>query len=60
LTIPVGLGGAVADMTAAYPDSGKPVTCRILIGNRVVRQTLSDDGFSDAACSTVLPAMQRR
>jgi Mycobacterium membrane protein len=60
LSMPVGLAGAVADMTAAYPDSGKPVTCRILIGDRVVRQTVSDDGFSDAACSTVVPAMQQK
>jgi len=60
LSIPVGLAGAVADMTAAYPDSGEPVTCRILIGDRVFRQTVSDDGFSDAACSMLVPAMQRK
>jgi hypothetical protein len=59
LSIPVGLGGAVADMTAAYPDSGKPLTCRILLGDKVIRQEISSDGFSDAACSTLVPAHQR-
>ncbi|HEX3612521.1 MAG TPA: MmpS family transport accessory protein [Sporichthyaceae bacterium] len=60
LSIPVGLAGAVADMTAAYPDSGQPVRCRILVNGKVVRETLSSDGYSDAACSTVVPAAKKR
>jgi hypothetical protein len=60
LSIPVGLAGAVADMTAAYPDSGQPLTCRILIGDKMVRQTQSSDGYSAAACSTVVPARERK
>jgi hypothetical protein len=63
VSIPVGLAGAVAYVTVANPSrDGRsvPLTCRILLGNKKVRQTTSVDGYSEVGCSTPLQPREQK
>jgi hypothetical protein len=59
VTIPVGLTAGDANVESGnaltgQPDGAPPLVCRIWVDGRLVAQRTSDDGFSDAACSTTL------
>jgi hypothetical protein len=62
VSLPVGLSGAAAFVTVANPGQGQPVplTCRILLGNKKVRQTTSSDGYTEVGCSTPIPPRERK
>jgi hypothetical protein len=59
LSLPVGPAGGVAFPSAANPDSGQSLTCRILIGRTKIRQTTSVNRYRKVSCSTVVPPLER-
>jgi len=59
VTIPVGLTAGNANVESGsavtgQPEGAPPLVCRIWVDGKLVAQRTSDDGFSDAACSTTL------
>jgi hypothetical protein len=60
VSIPVGVSGAAVSMTVD-PSQGQagPLTCRILLGNKKVRQTTSADGNSEVGCATPIAPRER-
>ena len=57
VSLPVGPGGGFAQLEVKSPATGlSAVQCRVLVDGELKRETVNDDGFTGASCTTPITA----